>query len=193
MLNPVSAKSVLPQINPVVLRRRFRSAMCAKSRGFSVVGWLLMMPVVLITLLIVAIGFYEGRKAYWDAKVREMCEKDGRIAIYERVVLTRTEYDRLGGKQGMIPLPSERSVSAGYPLATRTVENIFREYDPRVYREETSYIRMVDMKLLARTVRYWRVGGDFPTFAHTSYFSCPDQKEAVAEERAIFVIEGGRK
>ena len=175
------------------MNERHRSRSSVRSRGLSILGWLLIIPVALVALLILVIGFYEGRKAYWDAKVREMCEKDGRITVYEHIALTRAEYDRLGGKQGMIPLPSQRSVSAGYPFATSTVEKIFREHDPKVYREETSYLRMVDKKVLAKTVRYWRVGGDFPTFAHPSYFSCPDQKEAVAEERAIFVIEGGKK
>lgn len=163
-----------------------------KCGGFGVLGWLVMVPVALFLLLILAIGFFEGRKAYWDNKIREMCGKDGRITIYEHVALSGAEYDRLGGKQGMIPLPNERSVSAGYPFATRTVESVFREDEPRVYREETAYLRIVDKKVLAVTVRYWRVGGDFPTFAHPSYFSCPDQKEAVAEERAIFIIERGK-
>jgi len=36
-----------------------------------------MIPVLIIVVLILAKGFFEGRKAYWDHKVRQMCEIDG--------------------------------------------------------------------------------------------------------------------
>lgn len=45
--------------------------------GLGLIGWIVAVPLGLISLLILVIGFYEGRKAYWDSKVREMCEKDG--------------------------------------------------------------------------------------------------------------------
>lgn len=169
-------------------RRRLR-----RQRGIGVIGWLLMLPVALIVLLILAVGFYEGRKAYWDSKVREMCAKDGGTRVHERVTLTKAEYDRLGGGVGTIPLYREGNVPHEYPYVIITTDEVFRENDPRVYKSETQYFRQADKKVLATSVRYVRVGGDFPTYAHPSSFLCPDQTRAVAEEKTIFSIEGFNK
>lgn len=50
-----------------------------------------MIPVALISLLVLAIGFYEGRKAYWDSKVREMCAKDGGVQIINKLRVSTEE------------------------------------------------------------------------------------------------------
>lgn len=75
-------------------------------KGFSAIAWLLATPAFLIAGLIAAVIFYEGRKAYWDAQVKEMCVKDGGIRVHERVTLSKADYERLGGQSGMIPIPS---------------------------------------------------------------------------------------
>lgn len=46
-------------------------------RGFSLVRWLVVLSFVAIALVIITVGFYEGRKAYWNNKVNELCAEDG--------------------------------------------------------------------------------------------------------------------
>jgi hypothetical protein len=45
----------------------------------------------LVVLLLLAVGFFEGRKAYWDYQVRGMCEKDGGARIHEHELITHQE------------------------------------------------------------------------------------------------------
>ena len=73
--------------------------------GMGLIGWVITIPLTLILLLILVVGFYEGRKAYWDHKVTEMCEKDGGIKIYERVQLDEAEYNLYINKFGQLSIP----------------------------------------------------------------------------------------
>lgn len=159
-------------------------------RGFGVIGWIVTIPLVLIALVISVIGFYEGRKAYWDNKISEMCIKDGGMTIRERIVISQAEYTRLGGKAGVIPVPSERNISSVYPIVSKHSVSVLHESNPRVYRSESQYLRQSDQKVIATLVQYSRVGGDLPTYAHPSSFACPDSKKAAESEREIFVIQG---
>ncbi|MEO1768095.1 hypothetical protein, partial [Thiobacter aerophilum] len=59
------------------LFRRFKRGSRAGMRGSSLVKKLLFIPLAFVVLLLLAISFFEGRKAYWDYQVRKMCEKDG--------------------------------------------------------------------------------------------------------------------
>jgi hypothetical protein len=163
-------------------------------RGLGVIGWLLMIPVVLVVLLILAVGFYEGRKAYWDHRVLEMCAKDGGIFVYERVSIPRAEYELLGGQEGMIPIPHEKNSPKGYPFVSSGNSLLINESNPRVYKSEEMYLRTADKKVLAISIQYSRVGGDFPlSYAHPSSFACPDQKALLAKERTIFLFEENTK
>jgi len=160
--------------------------------GFGLIGWLVLVPVGLVALLVLIFGVYEGRKAYWDSEVRGMCAKDGGIRIYERVSVTQAEYERLGGREGMIPVPRQQNLIKNFPVVTIRNESVINERAPRAYKVENQYVRMADQKIVAVSIRYFRVGGDFPSHAHPSSFMCPDQKQAVQDEKAIFLI-GDRK
>jgi len=160
-------------------------------KGLSIVTWLSAILAFLIAGLVAAVIFYEGRKAYWDAQVKEMCENDGGIRVYERVAISRADYERLGGRNGMIPIPHEKNAAKDYPFVSSGTGQIINESNPRVYRTESNYLRRSDRKLIATSVQYSRVGGDFPLrFAHHSTYACPDAKTAAAEEKSIFSIEG---
>lgn len=43
-----------------------------QNKGFGVLGWLITIAVAVAGILILAVGFFEGRKAYWDSKVKDM-------------------------------------------------------------------------------------------------------------------------
>ena len=171
------------------LNRRGRIAYgLRRQHGLSVIGWLLMIPAALIVLLILVIGFYEGRKAYWDAQVREMCAKDGGVTVSERVKLTQSEYRRLGGDQGIVPVPARSSARPNTPyVADRKITKI-REWGPEVYRLETMFVRVADGKLLSRQIQYGRIGGDFPSPSHPSSYGCSEAGLRLNIERQTFEI-----
>ena len=166
-----------------------------QNAGFSLVRWIVLTPVVLIIVAIIAvilaIGFYEGRKAYWDNKVREMCEKDGGATVFEKVHISQDEYTRLGGKNGIIPVPSEQSRKDSLYFY-RTVAHRVREWNPEVKKRITEIIRSADGKVLGKQITYSRIGGDTPTgITHPSSFSCRDVAGVQLDvERQIFIIEG---
>jgi hypothetical protein len=55
---------------------------------------MILVPLILIGL---AIAGTEFNKAYWDHKVRELCEKDGGVTVYEAIELSPEEFKRRGG------------------------------------------------------------------------------------------------
>lgn len=177
---------------------KYRSSTGPKTRGFGLLGWILMVPVVIIVLLILAIGFYEGRKAYWDAKVREMCEKDGGVTIYERVRISRAEINR-----HVLPMTADGRLSfttkeLAHPYAPiYAVERItyVRESNPRVRRTESVIMRRTDQTVVAKWVIYARTGGDFPTgFSEGTNFICPDLQKMTSDlHEQLFIIEGDSK
>jgi hypothetical protein len=90
---------------------------------------------------------------------------------------------------GAILLPNESTAPPGYPYIGESFDTVIRSGDPKVYKAESLYKRRSDGKLLARSVSYRRVGGDFPIFDHHSVYSCPSQSEAIEGQRRIFMPE----
>jgi hypothetical protein len=138
-------------------------------------------------------GNVPGQQSYWDAQVREMCEKDGGVMIYERVRLTQDEYRHLGGIGGTVPVPSKSLAAPSAPYVAETKIAKIREWSPEVYRRETVIIRVVDGKVLSRQVTYGRIGGDFPSHAHPSSYGCADVGLRLDVERQTFeIVESAR-
>jgi len=162
--------------------------------GLGLIGWIVAIPITLILLLILAVGFYEGRKAYWDHKVTKMCEEDGGVTVYERVELTRKEFENIGGNEyGQIPVPSMRLTKDNYPYYSELLTIQIRDGNPKVYKNEGRIFRKSDNKLLGLMISYGRSGGDFPTGFHPSNFGCADLKTIRLDvEKQVFVIEGER-
>ncbi|MEO1768102.1 hypothetical protein, partial [Thiobacter aerophilum] len=138
-----------------------------------------------------AISFFEGRKAYWDYQVRKMCEKDGGVFVVQQIHLNADDYRRLGGEQGEIPIPERGSAPTKAEYVSDTVRRVIREGNPSVWRTEATIHAVANDKIIARYINYSRRGGDFPTFAHPSSFSCDQGMGSVS--RKIFLIEGNTK
>jgi hypothetical protein len=145
--------------------------------------------IVWLALLSSCAGYTPGQKAYWDAKVKEMCEKDGGVTVYEVVHLTQSDYGNLAPDRS-IAIPDERSPNKQNPYFARTVTQELNAENPRVVRRETEIIRRTDSKVLGKVIIYSRVGGDMPTgIAHESYFSCRDVSGVRLDiERQIFTV-----
>lgn len=161
------------------------------TRGAGLVKSMLFLLAALVVLLLLVVGFFEGRKAYWDYQVRRMCEKDGGVFVVQQIHLNADDYRRLGGEQGEIPIPERRSAPSKAEYVSDTDRRMIREGNPSVWRTEATIRAVANDKTIARYINYSRRGGDFPTFAHPSSFSCDQGQGSVS--RKIFIIEGGVK
>ena len=135
-------------------------------------------------------------QVYWDHKVKELCEKDGGVTVYEKVELTREEYERNDGKNGGIRVPSEKSPLAGkYDFSSKTINSDINASNPHVWRTEGVIYRKSDGKELGKMVTYSRRGGDISTgIAESSHFGCGDIKTIKLDvENQIFTVEGEEK
>lgn len=153
---------------------RYVGAHHNKCGGFGVLGWLVMIPVTLVVLLILTIGFFEGRKAYWDSKVKEMCGKDGGGKVLRTVELSKQEYVRLLNKFGKFEIPLDGPGAEDAPIVQKQTSTYIRRNDPEVRQDQTTIIRKSDSAILAISIIYSRVGGDLIAL-HPSYFSCPEK------------------
>ena len=110
-----------------------------------------------------------GKKIYWDAKVRELCGKDGGVKIYMRVVLPKDKFD----KYGNVHIPSEQKISSKDEYYYKWDTRYYRKTDPEIWRDHICIIRRKDRKILGEAVGYSRRGGDLPGPWEKSSFSCP--------------------
>ncbi|HYA19065.1 MAG TPA: hypothetical protein VEG25_00230 [Burkholderiales bacterium] len=176
------------------MSKRHTNTIGAKLKGAVILGWLLATPFLIIALvtvlLILAFGFYEGRKAYWDSKVKEMCEKDGGVRIIEKVRISQADIDLLGRVGGKIGVPIKELAKPNAPVYAELKITDLREWNPRVSRSEAVIRRRVDKTVVARWVIYARSGGDFPSPSHGTSFSCPDLKAITSDLQPLFIVEG---
>src|SRR5512146_2321299 len=79
-------------------------------------------------LLAILAGIHEVRRAYWDARVRELCEQRGGIRIFQKVELPEDQYRKLLNGENRIDLPEIGSAGVDqiYAYSTQT-ENIVRD------------------------------------------------------------------
>jgi len=152
-----------------------------------------MIPIGFVVFIVSVVAFYEGRKAYWDYQVDKMCEKDGGVQIIEKVNITRKDAMALGDNNGIISVPVKNLATSDVPLYSVTKIKWLQKSYPKVSRRNVSIIRRVDNKVVAKWVFYSRVGGDFPSFAHPSSFSCPELPNITLELQNLFIIKGVSK
>jgi hypothetical protein len=146
-----------------------------------------------VLLLAGCMGWVPGRQSHWDAKVREMCEKDGGVHIFEKLRISRADVDLLGSLDGKIDVPLKRLAKPNSPAyADMRVTNV-NEGNPQVTRTEATIVRQVDGAVVARWISYARFGGDLPSPAHPSSFRCPELKQITADLQPLFIVEGESK
>jgi hypothetical protein len=143
------------------------------SNSFSVIGWVLTIPLALVALTIIALCFHEGRKAYWDYQIKEFCGKEGDGKVLQTIELTKPEYDRLLNKFGKLEIPLSTLDRSDTPIFQTQESSYIRRADPEVREDKTAIIRRSDGAVLATRSTFSRVGGDLIAFHH-SYYSCPE-------------------
>lgn len=157
------------------------------SKMAKVVAAILLAP---IAVVVIGIGGCEARKAYYDWRVRQMCERDGGIAIYEHIRISPQTAARMSRVAGHLSITYESSSPPSDVAFLRGEPQILRTGEPSIQRYEQSIVRRSDGKTVAKVVRYGRAGGDFPlTLSNPSTFSCPDWPQYYSEVAKVFVVE----
>jgi len=135
-------------------------------------------------------GYVPGAKAYWDAKVKEMCHKDGGVKIIKRVHLSEKDMDELRVYGGKIGIPSRRAAPPQAPIYSELTFTTIREKNPRVERAEAKVVQQADGIVVARWVAYFRSGGDFPTgFSESTSYVCPTTKVIERDLQQLFISD----
>jgi len=178
---------------PVSPYRHHRYSLRRHASGAIVIKVLSLVFAALILIPLLVLGFYEGRKAYWDAQVTEMCAKDGGIKVYETVKLPADKFNEWGQINFYKPTRGENTIGPEYQFKRKTI--YYRQGNPEVSRIHHQVIRRSDSKLLGDTVFYGGGGGDGPGPWHGSSFRCPDpvEGEPNALLKFIFIVDGGIK
>ena len=149
----------------------------------------LVIAVATVTLASCA-GYVPGQQAYWDAKVKEMCEKDGGVKIFEKLRVSKADIELLERVDGKIGVHPKELANPNAPAYEELKITDLRGWNPRVSRSEMIVIRRADQAVVARAIIYARSGGDFPSPAHPSSFSCPDFKTIISDLQQLFIVEG---
>jgi hypothetical protein len=152
---------------------------------------ILLTPIVVV---VVGVGGCETRKAFYDWQITRLCEKEGGVTVFDQVVVSAAEVRSLPKVGEILGIAPEALAKAEEPAFSRTQRTqLHSSGGVSVTRYETDIIRRSDGKLVARSVTFTRAGGDFPSFAHPSTFSCPEQVAIYKAMQGIYRVEGGRK
>ena len=143
---------------------------------------LIALGIVAAGLLIVGdlLDYQPGRQAYWDSRIRELCEKDGGITILERIRIAKGESIAVETKA--------RAHPSSLVYAQTGNSTTLREGNPSVWRSEWVVVRRSDQAVVARAIQYSRAGGDFPTVAQATWFACPDSSKMSADMHRLFLV-----
>lgn len=138
----------------------------------------------------VSVSFWEvsGKKMYWDARVRQRCAKDGGIRVYEQVVLPADRFDKFG----TVGIRNARYARSTDQFYFETTESYLRMSSPTIIRHVTRVVRQVDGKVLGKSIRYSRSGGDIPGPWHPSSYACPKVRDAEGKLEASIFRKGGK-
>ncbi len=166
------------------------------SRTQKIINGIIVIPFILLgAALVVAVVYFlfcEANKAYWDHKVRQWCEKDGGVTVYEKVELSQEESKLLGGFNDYVRIPIEKYAKSFDLYISKSKEKKIHDINPYVFRNEMEVYIRSDRRLLGRSITYVRVGGDFPTgIIHESSFSCGDIENFNTNiTKSIFSVKG---
>ena len=161
--------------------------------GVGAIKLLFLIPLALMGFVVLFYIYTELNKAYWDKKVRRLCEKDGGVTVYEEIELFKSNYPTLKftSKNSLI-LPSEQETKGKEPFFYRFSSQVLRAGDPEIRKYEDFIVMREKKKVLGKRIIYSRVGGDFPTgISHHSSFSCRDIRSINTNlSTSIFHIQG---
>ena len=124
-----------------------------------------------------------------DAQVKELCDKDGGIKVYETVNLPADQFLDSGLPkfyQLQRVEPADR-LGKDYQFQSETTE--LKPGSASLWRSRYVVLRRVDSKTLGELIVYGRRGGDLPGPWHESYQLCPENTRDVDLVRKIFLVK----
>ncbi|GJL65172.1 MAG: hypothetical protein NPIRA05_01430 [Nitrospirales bacterium] len=103
-----------------------------------------------------------------------MCREEGGVTIFEKIPLTRTEYENYSRGRDYINIPIEGStLNPDFPYFNRNNTFTINESKPRVERREYMILRKSDQQLMSQSIRFSRVAGvSWLGIPFTGGFSC---------------------
>lgn len=132
-------------------------------------------------------GYIPGEIGYWDARVDELCQKDGGATIFETVELPTAEYERYL-QRGELRFPSAVGPNATRPdpIYARYTWTSLRIGNPHVTRSTVSLVRGSDQKVLATRVAYAR-DVNLPSLGYSRHdrHACPKIPDAAFFSQAV--------
>lgn len=138
-------------------------------------------------------GYVPGQQTYWDEKVKEMCERDGGVRIYEQIVVSPSQAASLPKVGEFLAVMPESLAKPEQPAFIRTRRTQLREGNPSVFRYEQEIIRRSDQHVVGLAVSYTRGGGDVLPLDHPTAFSCPELTRTYEGIHKVYRIEETRK
>jgi hypothetical protein len=158
---------------------------------------LLLAPSLITLVAGGCVGYVPGAKSYWDDKVIEMCAKDGGVTVYQKVEISTDAIKRhvLPMSGGKLSVAVKELAHPDAPIyAVETVSTI-RDVEPIVRRTESLIVRRADQAIVAKSVRYARLGGDLPIgLAEGTSLICPNPQQLASDlHEQLFVIRADVK
>lgn len=169
-------------------------------------GVVLYKGLIVVTSVAVFMGLLwlaAGEKWLLDRQVRELCEKDGGIRVYETVTLPPDKFNKYG--QVNFYRPDQGEGALGPEYIYKWDIQYYKKGEPAVNgaqeismrRDHVSIVRKSGIKLLGEVILYHRAGGDLPGPWMPSSYHCPGALEAnsVILMNKIFIksVEGDNK
>lgn len=119
-------------------------------------------------------GYIPGEKSDWDARVAEMCKKEGGTKVFQTIELSPKEYDSLLNRRGQVDLPHASSANLDQKFVYTSDTEYLARGAVEVRKYVTRVLRRSDGSILAERISFARVGGDPPLgLGHQTHFLCP--------------------
>jgi len=143
------------------MKTLFFTKMPRDQRGAGTLKGVLILVAIVVLVPLLIVGFYEGRKAYWDRQVREMCAKDGGAVILDRITISPEQEGYLPHAGGVVSVAQESLSDPRAPAFANVREMVIRNGRPSVIRYEQEIVRRLDGRLVAKGVVYLRNSCNF--------------------------------
>ncbi len=143
----------------------------------------------LLPLLLIGLFLTGCEKTELDRQMQALCQKDGGVQVYEKVLLPESMFDESGYPfPGWRDRPKSEKLGKDYDYARE--EMILKDGEPfkgqgRLTKSNIKIYRKSDRKLLGESISYGRAGGDGIVLGHPTTNSCPATGGPI--EKSVFV------
>lgn len=151
----------------------------------TIVGSLVLLPAAIVVFFLLLWAGFEARKAYWDHKVIEMCEKEAGIKIFKTVHLDPETYDSMLDDQKRIRLQYDKLAKPGDRFAYSMGQQYIVRGHLQIVKYTERVIERAEGTVLAEQTSFARQGGDFLPLDNPTSFQCPRQPNNLYEQALI--------